>query len=227
MAAASRQIGIDRPQSARRVRRGHAGAERDARGKTARPQPTRDELCPNRLRHMLKDALFVRSPKGMLPTPRAEELAPPLRQALDGLQHSLEPADFDPSRSATFRIAADNYAAIVLVPPSRPRRPLMRPSVTLEFLPSGTLDISIFSIVGQLELAIGSFAIQAERFSSTAIAARQFRRAVAQETSERRPAHEINDGEVRGIAAPRNLLAAPQPTDFIDDALARRQLTPG
>src|SRR5258705_7680564 len=31
-----------------------------------------------RLRHMLKDDLFVRSPKGMLPTPRAEQLALPV-----------------------------------------------------------------------------------------------------------------------------------------------------
>src|SRR5579862_653575 len=50
-----------------------------------------------RLRHMLKDDLFVRSPKGMRPTPRAEELALPVRTALDGLQHSLEPPQFVPS----------------------------------------------------------------------------------------------------------------------------------
>src|ERR1700681_346940 len=71
-----------------------------------------------RLRHMLKDELFVRSPKGMIPTPRAEELAAPVRQALDGLQHSLEPARFDPSQATrSFRIAVDNYAAVVLVGP--------------------------------------------------------------------------------------------------------------
>src|SRR5437879_7909073 len=45
-----------------------------------------------RLRYALKDDLFIRSPKGMLPTPRAEQLALPVRQALDGLQRSLEPA---------------------------------------------------------------------------------------------------------------------------------------
>src|SRR6201981_1047656 len=39
-----------------------------------------------RLRHMLKDELFVRSPKGMLPTPRAEQIALPVRKALDNLQ---------------------------------------------------------------------------------------------------------------------------------------------
>ena len=35
----------------------------------------------NRLRYMLKDELFVRTPEGMVPTPRAEALAQPLRNA--------------------------------------------------------------------------------------------------------------------------------------------------
>src|SRR5436853_2481741 len=68
----------------------------------------------SRLRHMLKDDLFIRSPKGMVPTPRAEQLAVPVRMALDGLQRSLEPTQFDPSTATTnFRVAVDNYAAIV------------------------------------------------------------------------------------------------------------------
>src|ERR1700710_2148078 len=40
----------------------------------------------SRLRHMLKDDLFIRSPKGMLPTPRAEQLAVPVRTALARLR---------------------------------------------------------------------------------------------------------------------------------------------
>ena len=71
-----------------------------------------------RLRHMLKDDLFIRSPKGMVPTPRAEQLALPVRAALDRLQQSLEPTQFDPSTATrNFRIAVDNYAAVVLVGP--------------------------------------------------------------------------------------------------------------
>lgn len=35
----------------------------------------------NRLRHTLKDGLFVRTPTGMVPTPRAEQLAIPIRRA--------------------------------------------------------------------------------------------------------------------------------------------------
>ena len=71
-----------------------------------------------RLRHMLKDQLFIRSPGGMVPTPRAEALALPIRQALDGLQHSLAPTQFDPAKATgAFQVAVDNYAAIVLAGP--------------------------------------------------------------------------------------------------------------
>src|SRR3979411_115898 len=71
-----------------------------------------------RLRHMLKDELFVRSPNGMVPTPRAEELAARTSMALAGLRESLASVQFEPSKAtATFRIALDNYAASVLVAP--------------------------------------------------------------------------------------------------------------
>ena len=91
-----------------------------------------------RLRHMLKDELFVRSPNGMVPTPRAEQLATPIRIALDGLQQSLEPVQFEPAKATTtFRIAVDNYAAIVLVAPIAAHVARIAPGVTLEFRPSG------------------------------------------------------------------------------------------
>ena len=95
-----------------------------------------------RLRHMLKDELFIRSPTGMTPTPRADELATPIRVALDGLQQSLEPVQFDPAKTAaTFRIAVDNYAAIVLVAPIAAHVAGVAPGVRLDFRPSGTLDV--------------------------------------------------------------------------------------
>src|SRR6202008_2598139 len=108
--------------------------------------------------HMLKDDLFVRSPKGMLPTPRAEQLALPVRSALDGLQHSLEPTQFSPSKATTsFRVAVDNYSAVVLVGPLAARITKIAPGVTLEFRPSGTLNISELLDRGELDLAVGHF----------------------------------------------------------------------
>src|SRR6266404_2231957 len=87
-----------------------------------------------RLRHVLRDELFVRSPNGMMPTPRAEQLATPIRIALDGLQQSLEPVQFEPVRArTTFRIAVDNYAAIVLVAPVAMQVAKEAPGVTLDF----------------------------------------------------------------------------------------------
>ena len=50
----------------------------------------------SRLRHYLKDDLFVRSPDGMLPTPRARELEPYISGVITTLQSALEPTDFDP-----------------------------------------------------------------------------------------------------------------------------------
>jgi DNA-binding transcriptional LysR family regulator len=128
-----------------------------------------------RLRHMLKDELFVRSPNGMMPTPRAEELATPIRIALDGLQESLEPVRFDPSTgTATFRIAVDNYAAIVLVAPIAEHIAKIAPGVTLDFRPSGTLNVLEQLDRSELHLAIGPSGIQGERFSSRRLLQDQF-----------------------------------------------------
>jgi DNA-binding transcriptional LysR family regulator len=128
-----------------------------------------------RLRHMLKDDLFVRSPNGMVPTPRAEQLATPIRIALDGLQQSLEPMQFDPATAtATFRIAVDNYAAIVLVAPVAAHVAKIAPGVTLEFRPSGTLNVPELLDRSELQLAMGPRGAPGERFSVRRLLQDQF-----------------------------------------------------
>src|SRR5712672_2057089 len=128
-----------------------------------------------RLRHMLKDELFIRSPTGMTPTPRADELATPIRIALDGLQQSLEPVQFDPAKTAaTFRIAVDNYAAIVLVAPIAAHVARVAPGVRLDFRPSGTLDVLEQLDRSELHLAMGQSGIQGERFSRRRLLQDQF-----------------------------------------------------
>ena len=128
-----------------------------------------------RLRHMLKDELFVRSPNGMVPTPRAAELATPIRIALDGLQQSLEPVQFDPSKAtATFRIAVDNYAAIVLVAPIAAHVAKIAPGVKLDFRPSGTLNVLEQLDRSELHLAMGPSGVPGERFSRRRLLQDQF-----------------------------------------------------
>jgi DNA-binding transcriptional LysR family regulator len=128
-----------------------------------------------RVRHVLKDELFIRSPNGMMPTPRAEELATPIRSALEGLQQSLEPVQFEPSKSAaSFWIAVDNYAAIVLVAPIAAHIARIAPGVTLDFRPSGTLNVPELLDRSELHLAIGLSGVQGERFSSRRLLQDQF-----------------------------------------------------
>jgi DNA-binding transcriptional LysR family regulator len=124
---------------------------------------------------MLKDDLFVRSPNGMVPTPRAELLATPIRIALDGLQQSLEPVQFEPEKAtATFRIAVDNYAAIVLVAPIAAHVAKIAPAVTLDFRPSGTLNIPDLLDRSELQLAMGPPGVHGERFSVRRLLQDQF-----------------------------------------------------
>src|SRR5260370_12929074 len=91
-----------------------------------------------RLRHMLKDELFVRTPEGMRPTPRAERMVEPVRAALQELQLTLEADEFDASQaSRSFTIAANNYAARAVVPALFRRVAMLAPSVVLEVRPIG------------------------------------------------------------------------------------------
>jgi DNA-binding transcriptional LysR family regulator len=128
-----------------------------------------------RLRYMLKDDLFVRSPNGMMPTPRAEQLATPIRIALDGLQQSLEPIQFDPVKATTtFHVGVDNYAAIVLVAPIAAHVSRVAPGVTLDFRPSGTLNVPELLDRSELHLAIGPHRAHGERFSLRRLLQDQF-----------------------------------------------------
>lgn len=121
----------------------------------------------NRLRWLVKDQLFVRTPEGMLPTPRAEELALPVRQALSELQRALDPDSFDPSSAArTFGLAVNNYAAVVLAGPVTADCAAVAPNVRLALRPSGTLDLADLLDRGELDLAISSQVPAGARFCS-------------------------------------------------------------
>jgi DNA-binding transcriptional LysR family regulator len=111
----------------------------------------------------------------MVPTPRAEQLTTPIRIALDGLQQSLEPVQFEPAKATTtFRIAVDNYAAIVLVAPVAEHVAKTAPGVTLDFRPSGTLNIPDLLDRSELQLAIGPPGAHGERFSVRRLLQDQF-----------------------------------------------------
>ncbi len=72
----------------------------------------------NRLRALFGDPLFVRSPRGMTPTPTALEAAPSVRSVLEQVESMLSrDRSFDPTTSTRqFTIGLSDYAAFVLLP---------------------------------------------------------------------------------------------------------------
>jgi len=121
----------------------------------------------NRLRHALKDKLFVRTPAGMSPTPRAEQLALPVRKALNELQLAVEGDTFDPSTAdRRFTIAVNNYAAVVVAGPVVAAARAQAPNVRLSLVPSGTLNLRDRLDRGELDLAVSGRTVDGERFAS-------------------------------------------------------------
>jgi DNA-binding transcriptional LysR family regulator len=120
-----------------------------------------------RLRKALNDELFVRTPEGMEPTPRAMHLAEPVRRMLDELNVIMERADsFDPAKSTReFNIAVNNHAALVIAPALVVAIRSEAPGLKVNLVPSGTLDIPLLLDRGELDLVISGFASPAERFA--------------------------------------------------------------
>jgi DNA-binding transcriptional LysR family regulator len=71
-----------------------------------------------RLRRMLGDPLFLRNPKGVVPTARAQALAEPVAEVLHGIRRLLgAPARFAPATSQRrFTIGAPDAVSAVLLP---------------------------------------------------------------------------------------------------------------
>jgi DNA-binding transcriptional LysR family regulator len=95
-----------------------------------------------RLRIMLRDALFVRAPDGMRPTPRAQQMAEQVREALRLLRQTLEPEGFDPGLSQRrFTLVVNNYAARTVVPGLTRYLADHAPRAMLDVRPIGRLEV--------------------------------------------------------------------------------------
>jgi DNA-binding transcriptional LysR family regulator len=94
-----------------------------------------------RLRRLLRDPLFLRTPKGVVPTARATELAEPVADILARVRKVVATAEpFDPATSTRrFIIGAPDGAAAVFLPPLLDRLTRLAPR----------LDISVRQLLPQ------------------------------------------------------------------------------
>ncbi|WP_118132740.1 LysR family transcriptional regulator [Oceanicella sp. SM1341] len=89
-----------------------------------------------RLRDALDDPLFVRAQHGILPTPRAEAMAPQLAAVLADVEALLQAEVFDPARAElTLRVAATDYAQRAVLLPFLKRLRDEAPGVRLSVRP--------------------------------------------------------------------------------------------
>lgn len=129
-----------------------------------------------RLRRQLDDPLLVRTPGGMVPTPRALALAEPVRQALAGVARALgDSGPFDPAAPRRFVLAVTDYAGCVLLPPLVEDLAFHAPGVDLDVRPFEEATRDDLLRRGEVDLAVEYFATLDDDFRRATLLEEDFR----------------------------------------------------
>ena len=111
-----------------------------------------------RLREALNDELFVRTARGVKPTPRAEELWPGIRVALSDLEALLAPSEIKIDRlQSVFRVAMADSTASLLLPSLLRAIKREAPGIDVRMFPLMSRDPRPMLLESEVELAVGSF----------------------------------------------------------------------
>lgn len=111
-----------------------------------------------RLRVLFKDPLLVRTSSGMLPTQRALELRPVIREVLAKLESTIQSEqEFLPEQSRrTFRVMASDYAESTLLMEVIKRLGQLAPRVSLDLITPS--DVNFHDVEqGKVDMAINRF----------------------------------------------------------------------
>lgn len=111
-----------------------------------------------RLRERFADPLLVRAGRGMVLTPRAEELRPRVRNAVAVAGRVFEaPAEFEPARvERAFTVSATDYVLLVFGGPLSRALDEQAPGLDLRFVPNVVDDAERLR-TGDTDLAIGIY----------------------------------------------------------------------
>lgn len=110
-----------------------------------------------RLRDLLGDELFLRTPQGMEPTPYALQLAGPVRLALSTLHDALNAhSSFDPAASSrSFTLALSDVGEIYFLPELMQVLAEQAPGVTLRAVAVAEETLKDDMVGGRVDLALG------------------------------------------------------------------------
>ncbi|MEX8520390.1 MAG: LysR family transcriptional regulator [Leptothrix sp. (in: b-proteobacteria)] len=110
-----------------------------------------------RLRTLLKDELFVRTSKGMEPTPYALHLAEPVAYALNAIQTALFKRDaFDPlSSTRTFNLAMTDIGEMYFMPPLMDALSVRAPHIQINTLRPNAVNLRDDMESGTVDIALG------------------------------------------------------------------------
>jgi DNA-binding transcriptional LysR family regulator len=168
-----------------------------------------------RLRELLGDELLVRTPSGMQPTPRAQELRPAVRAAIEAALAVLQEAPaFDPARAErSFAVVMTDQASFLLMPPLAERLAREAPGVRID-VRAGLLQ----TVSDGADLAIGVFRDQPAGTRTEPLFREEFACVIRRGSAAARGRFDRK----RYLALP-HLLVAPRglPGSPLDDALAR------
>jgi DNA-binding transcriptional LysR family regulator len=110
-----------------------------------------------RLRAMLKDDLFVRTARGMEPTPYALHLAAPVGEALATLKAAFDERDaFDPATSTrTFTLSMTDIGEIYFMPPLLKALATLAPHIQISTARNTAGNLKEEMEAGNVDLALG------------------------------------------------------------------------
>jgi DNA-binding transcriptional LysR family regulator len=110
-----------------------------------------------RLRHIMSDALFVRSGTGMRPTLRAEQLAAAVQPALSAIYNAVDTRnEFDPLQSKmTLRLHLSDIGEARLLPEFMAALHREAPGIRVETWPLAHEEISDALATGKIHCALG------------------------------------------------------------------------
>jgi DNA-binding transcriptional LysR family regulator len=109
-----------------------------------------------RLRETFNDPLFVRTAQGMVPTPMAQNIIGPVRNALQQLRVSVqESRTFTPQQAnKTYRISMTDLTEAVILPPLFQRLRRLAPNVQIESFLSKRRETTKELAAGRLDFAV-------------------------------------------------------------------------